>query len=163
MLTNIVFCAIQHSLGVAFLAEKMCKRIKDEQPELGATDKDVLCVKLAGLLHDLGHGPYSHLYEAFREKHLPQYLESNPDLKDEYSDCEHLQPIDHWSHEQSSLLFIDAALEELGLAIDMDNLDGPLKQIGDGIDANSMRVFKPPTVEHGVLTSRDFIFIKVCN
>jgi HD superfamily phosphohydrolase len=47
----------QHSLGVAFLAEKMTKTIKDEQPELKTTDKDVLCVKLAGLLHDIGHGP----------------------------------------------------------------------------------------------------------
>jgi HD-GYP domain-containing protein (c-di-GMP phosphodiesterase class II) len=47
----------QHSLGVACLAEKMCLTVKAEQPEFGTTDKDVLCVKLAGLLHDIGHGP----------------------------------------------------------------------------------------------------------
>ena len=143
------------------MAEKMCKTIKEEQPELGATDKDVLCVKLAGLLHDLGHGPYSHLYESFRDNYLPKYLEANPDLKEEYKDCENLRPIPKWSHEKSSLLFIDAALEELGLKIDLNNLDKPLRQIGNGVDANSMRVFKPPRVKDGVLTSRDLLFVKV--
>jgi HD-GYP domain-containing protein (c-di-GMP phosphodiesterase class II) len=44
----------QHSLGVAHLAESMVKNIKEEQPNLGCTPKDVLCVKLAGLLHDIG-------------------------------------------------------------------------------------------------------------
>lgn len=152
----------QHSLGVAHLAEKMCKTIKEEQPFLGATDKDVLCVKLAGLLHDLGHGPYSHLYESFRDNYLPKFLDANPDLKEEYKDCEHLQTIPHWSHEQSSILFIDSLLEELGLQIDLNNLDKPLRQIGDGIDANSMRVFKPVLAQDEVLTSRDFLFIKEC-
>jgi len=152
----------QHSLGVAHLAEKMCKTIKEEQPQLGATEKDILCVKIAGLLHDIGHGPYSHLYEAFRDNYLPKYLEANPDLKEEYNDCEHLKTISGWSHEKSSLLFIDSMLEELGLQIDLDNLDKPLRQIGDGIDANSMRVFKPHGVLDGVLTSRDFVFIKEC-
>jgi len=152
----------QHSLGVAFLAEKMCKTIKEEQPQLGATDKDVLCVKLAGLLHDLGHGPYSHLYESFRGDYLENFLKANPDLREEYKDCEHLVPVPKWGHERSSLLFIDTLLEELGLKIDLDRLDEPLQQIGDGIDANSMRVFKPPGVEDGVLTSRDFLFIKEC-
>ena len=147
---------------MAFLAEKMCKNIKENQPLLGATDKDVLCVKLAGLLHDIGHGPYSHLYEAFRNNYLPKFLQSRPKLNREYNDCKHLQPKEDWSHEQSSLLFMDSMLEELGLQIDLNNLDQPLVQIGDGIDAKSMRVFKPPGVQDAVLTSRDFVFIKEC-
>ena len=147
---------------MAHLAEKMCKSIKEEQPQLGATDKDVLCVKLAGLLHDLGHGPYSHLYESFRDNYLPKFLKAHPELNEAYTDCEHLKTIEDWAHEESSLLFIDSMLEELGLQIDLNNLDKPLRQINNGINANSMRVFKPPGVQDAVLTSRDFVFIKEC-
>jgi len=158
----------QHSLGVAHLAEKMCKSIKEEQPELGATYKDVLCVKLAGLLHDIGHGPMSHLYESFRFNYLPKYLEANPHLKKEYNAWEYQKVPSKWAHEDSSIMFIDAALEELGLQIDLNNLDKPLRQIGHGIDANSIRAFKPlrglkpHEIQERVLTSRDFIFIKEC-
>jgi len=153
----------QHSLGVAHLAERMCKNIKEEQPSLGTSHKDVLCVKLAGLLHDIGHGPWSHIYEAFRDDDLPSFLEAHPELKKQYRDCDPLGKVpEHWSHEQSSLMMLDAVLAELGLKIDLKNLDQPLQQIGDGIAASSMRVWKPPFVEDSVLTSRDFVFVKEC-
>lgn len=97
----------QHSLGVAHLAEKMCRNIKSEQPALGATEKDVLCVKLAGLLHDLGHGPFSHLYEEFRLHRLPRFLETHPELKEQYDDCIDYTVPDHWCHEDSSLIMLD--------------------------------------------------------
>ena len=74
-------------------------------------------------------------------------------------------------------MMIDAALAYLGLAIDVYNLDQPLKQIGNGIDARSMRA-KPSIeaqqfVDQGessesddddstILTSRDWIFVKEC-
>lgn len=52
-----------HSLGVAHLAEKLARTIMQKQPELRLTEVDIVCIKVAGLCHDLGHGPFSHVYD----------------------------------------------------------------------------------------------------
>ena len=57
----------EHSLGVSYLAGEWVEHFRRMQPELGVTDEDVICVKLAGLIHDLGHGPFSHAFEHFLE------------------------------------------------------------------------------------------------
>ena len=53
----------EHSLGVAYLAKKCLKELRSNQPELNISDNDILCVEVAGLCHDLGHGPFSHIYD----------------------------------------------------------------------------------------------------
>ena len=55
----------EHSVGTAHLALLVVRHLRNTQPELAIDDTDELCVGLAALLHDVGHGPYSHMWEPF--------------------------------------------------------------------------------------------------
>ncbi|MEX1054372.1 MAG: HD domain-containing protein [Nitrosopumilaceae archaeon] len=55
----------EHSLGVMHLAGQAAAVLKDK----GFLDSgDVANLRLAGLLHDIGHGPFSHLFEEVLER-----------------------------------------------------------------------------------------------
>ena len=47
----------EHSLGVMHLAGEMMDHLIKMHPDW-ADEKDKICVMMAGLCHDLGHGPF---------------------------------------------------------------------------------------------------------
>ena len=74
--TNYVFPSCEHtrfvhSLGVYEVARKIITTVEDIKNSLNEEEKvRVLC---AALLHDVGHGPYSHCFENFHEVSHEEY------------------------------------------------------------------------------------------
>lgn len=76
----------EHSIGVSHLAKRVGIHLQTLHPTL-VDDDDVLALELAGLLHDVGHGPFSHLFEEYVHETVPE-----------------------WSHETMSLVIFDHLL-----------------------------------------------------
>ncbi|XP_035995437.1 deoxynucleoside triphosphate triphosphohydrolase SAMHD1 [Fundulus heteroclitus] len=85
----------EHSIGVAYLAGELVQALNN-QPGLNITPAEKLCVQIAGLCHDLGHGPFSHLYEEMFERN-------------------------EWTHEMASVDMFDHLVEENNLMDNMTN------------------------------------------
>ncbi len=89
----------EHSLGVAHLSQRVCEALDKHQPELHITKKDILCVKVAGLCHDLGHGPFSHVFDGvFIKAMFPEGLKNKDGSK--------------WRHEDGSVQMFRYILED---------------------------------------------------
>ena len=52
----------EHSLGVAYLSEKFLNKLEFNS-NIKMDDKLVNNIKIAGLFHDVGHGPFSHVFD----------------------------------------------------------------------------------------------------
>ncbi|KAF8164734.1 hypothetical protein B0H34DRAFT_686383 [Crassisporium funariophilum] len=87
----------EHCLGVAYLARLMADHFKNSQPELRLTDRDVSCVEIAGLCHDLGHGPWSHVWDGL---FIPVALKGK-----------------QWKHEEGSEMMFDYLVRENDITI----------------------------------------------
>ncbi|XP_022928109.1 deoxynucleoside triphosphate triphosphohydrolase SAMHD1 homolog [Cucurbita moschata] len=109
-----VHSRFEHSLGVYWLAREAVEKLRYYQgAELDIDHNDIQTVKLAGLLHDVGHGPFSHLFE---REFLPRVLSGY-----------------EWSHELMSVKMVDHIVDEHHIDID----SGMIKRVKDMILSSS--------------------------
>ena len=94
----------EHSIGTAHLARSLIEAIAKNQPELEITEEQKTNVELAGLCHDLGHGPFSHIYDDV-------YLRNK--IPDDH-------PFRH--HEQRSCAILALINEKYDVGLSADNL-----------------------------------------
>ncbi|KAM6924386.1 deoxynucleoside triphosphate triphosphohydrolase SAMHD1-like [Xenentodon cancila] len=92
----------EHSLGVGYLAGQLVQALNGRQPELLISHRDILCVQIAGLCHDLGHGPFSHMFDGM---FIPK---ARPELSV------------RWKHETASLDMFDYLVEDNNLKLVME-------------------------------------------
>ncbi|XP_036606116.1 deoxynucleoside triphosphate triphosphohydrolase SAMHD1 isoform X1 [Trichosurus vulpecula] len=85
----------EHSLGVGYLAGCLVRALQEKQPELHITERDMLCVQIAGLCHDLGHGPFSHMFDG---RFIPL---ARPEL--------------NWTHETASVKMFEHLVNANGI------------------------------------------------
>ncbi len=75
----------EHSVGVMFLAGKV---VENANISRLVSEEDQQLVRLAGLLHDIGHGPFSHVFEALLDKQnrthedMTSWIIKNGELKE---------------------------------------------------------------------------------
>ena len=68
---GVLHTRFDHSIGVMHVAGRICARLKELNPEK-VNDEDVKRIRLAALLHDVGHGPFSHVSEHLLKKYAPE-------------------------------------------------------------------------------------------
>jgi hypothetical protein len=107
-----------HSMGVAHLARRMLDQLNPDQEK---QDPDRMATIIAALLHDLGHGPFSHAMERVFDFKHEDYTRSL--ILDESSEvCRVLQTVDRGFPEQVAQL-IDAPKAQYPADIVSSQLD----------------------------------------
>lgn len=92
----------EHGIGVAYLGRLLATHLQKNQPELKITDRDVECVEIAGLCHDLGHGPWSHFWD---NMFIPRVLTGSD-----------------WKHEDASEMMFDYLVEDNNVTIEPEEV-----------------------------------------
>ena len=69
-----VHTRFDHSIGVMHIAGRICAKLRELNPEI-VREEDIARIRFAALLHDIGHGPFSHVSEALLEKYAPNEIQ----------------------------------------------------------------------------------------
>lgn len=139
----------EHCIGVGHLAGQLVQALNQRQPELLISRRDILCVQIAGLCHDLGHGPFSHMFDG---QFIPK---ARPGIT--------------WKHEKASLDMFDYLVNDNGLKPVMEkhglvlpeDLDFIKEQIAGPLDPNGAQGKKWPY--KGRTEDKSFLYEVVAN
>ncbi|BCS83165.1 putative HD domain-containing protein [Cotonvirus japonicus] len=158
----------EHSIGVYYLAGKMLEKIQNlypdieyDIPELSSkkiklTEKIIECIKIAGLCHDIGHGPFSHIFDDvllgnidhFNKHHeqrscLITEIICQRELMNELSvqEIKFIQSIINPSVHNNGVIYQIISNEFNGIDVDkFDYLARDSKNLGIGIEFNANRL-----------------------
>ncbi|XP_053713055.1 deoxynucleoside triphosphate triphosphohydrolase SAMHD1-like [Synchiropus splendidus] len=155
----------QHSIGTCYLAVT-----------LGITEEDVLCVEIAALCHDLGHGPFSHLFDqqflprAWKkegrgqhgENTLPKHEDMSIKMLDYLLDknCLRCSMMEHKLNLPGDLIFIKDLIlgkkEESGERRDKQFLFDIVSNSANGIDVDKWDYFARDCHHLGIKNNFDY-------
>lgn len=77
----------EHSIGVSHLGGLVISNLKQRQPELNITDRMIELVRIAALMHDIGHAPFSHVFDNEIVASIdPDYFKGDPHFAAEHED-----------------------------------------------------------------------------
>eukprot|EP00775_Hariotina_reticulata_P002790 gene2791-3083_t len=106
---------LPHSIGTAHLAHEYTRLLQQRQPWLDVNPVDMQLLEVAGLFHDVGHGPFSHVFES---EVLPAVL-----------------PTSHeWRHEVMSAKLLEYAVDTAYIDIEHHQV----KQLQDIVGSGSL-------------------------
>lgn len=161
----------EHSIGVYGITRILLDHLIKKQPELAescdARHQELICI--AGLVHDIGHGPFSHLFDLFLEMrgfdngwedHETRGMDVLRDLIVDISPDEMDFIRDMVSGKLSSKHWYHAIINNKKSGLDMDKMDYVLRDsmnFGMKIHFDPLRIIKNSRVIDGELCFCDRI------
>jgi HD superfamily phosphohydrolase len=118
----------EHSIGVMSVADRMAKQLK-------LPEENIKVIRIAGLLHDIGHGPFSHVSEQILGKYVDEEMKKNYDVEEVHEAI----TIDIINQDEELKEIIPKEKEEVISIIKKGNLRSTTKDVISGpMDADKL-------------------------